>query len=628
MAQREMFSQPDDGWQDAASSEQSRTIDAVEVPQQPLLAPNIQLVGAMEGVGFDDKQWLIERDGRFLQVSELLYRIAERCDGHRTLSDIAAEVTAATDWLVSAGDVQFIVKSKLMPLGLIVSAEGFGNAEAPHASPLRVNMRRRIISPQILDPICGSLQILYAPPVLFLLLVLTAIAHWWLYFKHGLATGLDAVIYAPALLLLIFPIAVVGGVFHELGHAVALRYGGGRARGMGVGFYLIYPTFYTDSTDAYRLSRWARVRTDLGGIYFHLIFALGVIVTYLISGHEFLLLVVMLVSLETVFQLLPIARLDGYWALADLTGIPDFFSLIGPFLLTMLPVRGARVTKLPSLRRWVKVVFAAYILLAVPVLVFLLALIVMFAPQRLGSVWDSFLKHMTEFSNATATGDVLASMLSLLQMLVLALLLLGTAYLLWRIGWKSALVIWSWSQPTLARRLLGTVGGALMVTALALVWAPQWPPVRTSTVGGPPDTQNFELAERSHVPPPVIYAVIPPVGGSHSAIWQNCGFYDAPILNEAAVHSLEHGAVWITYRPDLSREQVESLADVARGQTHLLASPFPDLPAPVVVSAWGRQLQLDSATDPRLDQFIRDFRLGRQAPESGGLCTGGVGHPT
>ncbi len=100
-----------------------------------------------------------------------------------------------------------------------------------------------------------------------------------------------------------------------------------------------------------------------------------------------------------------------------------------------------------------------------------------------------------------------------------------------------------------------------------------------------------------------------------------------PVASENAVHSLEHGAVWITYQPDLPKREVDALRRQVRGRTYVLASPFPGQPAPVIASAWGRQLRLDSADDPRLGQFVRAFRLGDQAPERGGGCSGGVGEP-
>lgn len=126
---------------------------------------------------------------------------------------------------------------------------------------------------------------------------------------------------------------------------------------------------------------------------------------------------------------------------------------------------------------------------------------------------------------------------------------------------------------------------------------------------------------------PVSYPQTPPAGGDHDPVWQNCGFYEEPVSNENVVHSLEHGAVWITYRPDLSGEQIDSVRRLAQRQNYTIASPYPDLPALVVASAWDRRLRLDSAEDARLEQFVRAFRLGSQAPERGEPCQGGTGIP-
>ena len=196
------------------------------------------------------------------------------------------------------------------------------------------------------------------------------------------------------------------------------------------------------------------------------------------------------------------------------------------------------------------------------------------------------------------------------------------SYLLTSLAWR--LVRAAWRQPTLPRRL---AGGVIVVAVFGLV-AAAWLPAITSTddraLAG---VESFEALERDHVEEPVTYAQVPPVGGNHAPIWQNCGFYDTSIADENGVHSMEHGAVWITYQPDLPSDAVGTLRGTTVNQTHVLVSPYPDLPAPVVASAWGRQLQLDSADDPRLDQFIRAFQGGPQAPEQGEPCTGGIGEP-
>ena len=123
------------------------------------------------------------------------------------------------------------------------------------------------------------------------------------------------------------------------------------------------------------------------------------------------------------------------------------------------------------------------------------------------------------------------------------------------------------------------------------------------------------------------YAQSPPVGGVHNPVWQNCGFYEEPIRNETAVHSLEHGAVWITYSPDLPQDAVERLRDLAQSNDYVLVSPYPELNSPMVASAWGKQLNLESAEDPDLEQFIGAYSQGPQTPEPGASCTGGVGRP-
>ena len=142
----------------------------------------------------------------------------------------------------------------------------------------------------------------------------------------------------------------------------------------------------------------------------------------------------------------------------------------------------------------------------------------------------------------------------------------------------------------------------------------------------PSGVTSYSNLSRNHTEGPVDYPQNPPVGGNHNPVWQNCGFYSKPITNENAVHSLEHGAVWITYRPDLPQGQIETIKNLAE-KSYVLASPYPGLPSPVVASAWGKQLKLHSANDPRLEQFVSAYSQGPQTPEPGAPCTGGVGAP-
>ena len=103
----------------------------------------------------------------------------------------------------------------------------------------------------------------------------------------------------------------------------------------------------------------------------------------------------------------------------------------------------------------------------------------------------------------------------------------------------------------------------------------------------------------------------------------SCGVYTAPVKTEEAVHSLEHGAVWVTYRPDLPADQVSILTGVVSKYPYGLLSPFPGIDSPVVASAWGLQLKLASASDPRLQEFVAKYQNGPQTPEPGASCSGG-----
>lgn len=129
-----------------------------------------------------------------------------------------------------------------------------------------------------------------------------------------------------------------------------------------------------------------------------------------------------------------------------------------------------------------------------------------------------------------------------------------------------------------------------------------------------------------HKSGPIEYTASPPVAGEHNATWQNCmgDVYDAPIASEHAVHSLEHGAVWITYRPDLAADQVETLAGKVRGTEKLFMSPYEGLDSAVSLQAWGYQLKVDDASDGRIDEFIQTLRVNASVEGPTALCSRGV----
>jgi len=178
------------------------------------------------------------------------------------------------------------------------------------------------------------------------------------------------------------------------------------------------------------------------------------------------------------------------------------------------------------------------------------------------------------------------------------------------------------------RNRLGIIGAvvggvaviAIIVSIVIVNAQPQIDPETIDVAG----VEVFEDIEPGHVQGVVDYEMTPPAGGPHNQVWLNCGIYEQPVVNENAVHSLEHGAVWVTYDPEvLSTGDVETLRD-AMPSTYMVLSPFEGLDSPVVASAWGAQVALDGVDDERLQQFITKYRQSPNVPEPGALCTQGI----
>jgi hypothetical protein len=156
---------------------------------------------------------------------------------------------------------------------------------------------------------------------------------------------------------------------------------------------------------------------------------------------------------------------------------------------------------------------------------------------------------------------------------------------------------------------------------------------------GAPSTTEAAVAEMegvaivpvdgaNHVNGTVQYPTSPPAGGNHNPVWQNCGFYTRELVPELAVHSLEHGAVWITFRPDADKATRDAINAIAAQNKYVLASPYADNPAPIVLTAWARQMRLERIDDPKVQQFL-DLYMGDgpTTREPGASCSGAVGIP-
>lgn len=180
------------------------------------------------------------------------------------------------------------------------------------------------------------------------------------------------------------------------------------------------------------------------------------------------------------------------------------------------------------------------------------------------------------------------------------------------------------------RRRRNLIFGATTVAIVAVVSGLTWLGLRSQSSSPTPidGLKTYTGLAQDHVAGSVAYPQNPPVGGKHAAVWQNCGWYNTTIANENAVHSMEHGAAWVTYSDRLSADEKAMLKSELSGRTYVLASELPGLSAPVVATAWGAQVKLTGVDDSRLTSFLDTYANSPKAPEPGGECAGGTGTPS
>jgi putative peptide zinc metalloprotease protein len=466
----------------------------------PVRADGIELLGAMAGSGHRRAPGLVRRaDGQTLQLTSLLYAVLEEVDGRRTYADIAASLSSRLGRDVTAADVGFLAEAKLRPLGVLRTEDG-EPPPAPTANPL-LGLRCKVVvtDPQRTRRLTAPFARLFHPLIVTTVLTAFALITGWLAFDKGLASATHQAFYSPELLLLVFGLTVVSAGFHEFGHAAACRYGGATPGAMGAGLYLVWPAFFTDVSDSYRLGRAGRLRVDLGGLYFNAVFAVGTFAVWSLLGWDALLLVIGTQILQMLRQLTPLVRFDGYHILADLTGVPDLFAHIKPTLLGLLPHRWGRPEH-RVLRPWARAVVTLWVLTVVPVLAGLLVLMVRVLPRLAATAWDSFGLHWDQLVANWLAQDAARVGVGLLALLALLLPVASITYLLLRIGRRFARWAWRASAGSRPRRGAVVVGAILLLGGIGWLWA--------ADAGGPIDGgEGGTLAD-------AFAALLPPVADS------------------------------------------------------------------------------------------------------------------
>jgi putative peptide zinc metalloprotease protein len=261
-------------------------------------------------------------------------------------------------------------------------------------------------------------------------------------------------------------------VFHECGHAAACHYGGARTGRIGVGIYLVWPAFFTNVTDSYRLSRAGRLRTDLGGLYFNVVFMLALAGCYAATANQVLLLVIAFTHLEMLEQLLPFVRFDGYYILSDLTGVPDLFARVAPIVKSAFTA-GRGDPRVSRLRRGARVAVTGWVLCVIPLLAFTLGYLLLYLPAVNRALWRSASLQAHLMAGAAAGHRYPMAALGAFDILLIALSLAGSLYIVTGLARRLAVAGLRWSAGRPGRRLLAVAAGLAALTALAAFWAMQ-----------------------------------------------------------------------------------------------------------------------------------------------------------
>jgi putative peptide zinc metalloprotease protein len=443
-------------------------------------AAGIELLGDVDGSGYKEGAALVRRaDGQIVHLGPLMFALLELTDGRRSTAELAKGLSEKLGRECDEEHVHALAQ-KLAAQGLLAGTE----QNAPERSNPLLALRCKVLitSEKVTRRLTVPFTFLFHRWIVWPVIAAFVAVVYVVLFREGLAGATADAFDDPNLLVLVFGLGVLSAAFHELGHAAACRYGGGKPAGMGFGLYMVWPAFYTDVTDAYRLPRRDRLRVDLGGIYFNAIVSVATGAAWLVWHVDALLLVVGLQLLMMVKNLSPVIRADGYHILADVTGVPDLYAHIAPTLRALLPWRRREPSALKGRAR---LVVTLWVLVVVPVLLSLMLGAVLLLPRLLTTVWDSGRATGASLGDAVAAGDVVSILADCVRLVALTLPVLG-GFLIVRMLVRMAFDwarTWSAGSPIRRAGVTAIAFAALCGSAFAMWPAGQYQPVR-ATDGG------------------------------------------------------------------------------------------------------------------------------------------------
>lgn len=405
------------------------------------LIEGTELVGEFKSSGYSEPSRLVCRsDGRHVRLSPVLYGVVKSLDHHagagptnrhELLSRVAEEVSHETGLELTADHITYLLDRKLAPLGITTDSNGRRPTVARAEPFLSLRLKKALLPSSATWFLGGLFGWLFRPVVVVAVVTAALVSEVWVFATQPMGSALAESLADPTGVLLVSMFAVFSAFFHEIGHASGCRYAGARPGTMGFGVYLVWPVFYTDITNTYRLDRRGRLRAVLGGVYFNALFVIGLTVLYLWTGSPVFLAVIVITNIELVQQLLPTLRFDGYYIVSDLVGIPDLFRYIGPILKRTV-LRQPPDARLQALKTWPQRVVTVWVLVVIPVLLVQLGFIAFNVPHFIDIAWQRVRTigsdaTMSGFDLFDVVGDVSYTMLAVLPLAGLTVIVLQAA---------------------------------------------------------------------------------------------------------------------------------------------------------------------------------------------------------